>query len=253
MIEMIIPATAAVIIMIVFVFFIFKNIAKRINNNAKKHFVEKLQSYDYMIAEKVEELNNLQQQIEKLQKQIEEKSLEQVVKEEEKKVDIVYNIPTPEYREDAFFRNYKDLQKLFDIDGEEIVKDFISKHKSTKSREYAALLKVKSYFDKESIYNCVTLDIADQKEIIREVISDKEKTAIDLDNIIENIKDFNIIKFLEYIDEQIEKKNPTVYVYVGRKDINYDYIANNIKTEFYRYMSEGVIIQYQEKIYDYSI
>ena len=254
MIEIIVPATVAIIIMMVFSFFIFKNIAKRINNGTKKHFIEKLQDYDDMIAEKTEELKILRQEIESVKREIEaNKDMQAIEEKVEKKVDLVYNIPTPEYREEAFFRNYKDLQKLFDIDEEEVIKDFINKHKTNKTKEYTVFNKVKDYFNKEAVYQLLTLDVEDQIAVIKDVIPEKEKEVINFNGIMEGIKEFDILKFLNRIEEQIDKKDPTVYVYVGKRGLNFDYISGNVKTQFYNYMSEGVIIQYQEKIYDYSI
>ena len=38
-----------------------------------------------------------------------------------------------------------------------------------------------------------------------------------------------------------------------REDVNYDDLDERIKTKFYKNMSEGIIIYYKGKIYDYSI
>ena len=65
MLELILPAIAMIAIMIGFSFFIFKNVIKRINNSAKKYFIEKLQEYNYLIEEKEEELQKLREITEK--------------------------------------------------------------------------------------------------------------------------------------------------------------------------------------------
>ena len=59
MVELIVSAVILIIIMLVFVFFLFKNILKRMDDNAKRYFVNKMQDYDYIIEEKRTELNNL--------------------------------------------------------------------------------------------------------------------------------------------------------------------------------------------------
>ena len=65
MLEVILPAIVMIAIMIGFYFFIFKNVIKRINNSAKKYFIEKLQEYNYLIEEKEEELQKLREITEK--------------------------------------------------------------------------------------------------------------------------------------------------------------------------------------------
>ena len=51
----------------------------------------------------------------------------------------------------------------------------------------------------------------------------------------------------------MKKTDPTIYVYVGQEDLNYNYLGKNVKTRFYKNMSEGVIIHFKGKMYDYSI
>ena len=121
--ELIIPAVVIVLIMFIFTFFMFKNLIKRINNSTKKYFLDKLQDFDYIIAEKEKEIEILSEQIKRLNeaKQSGEKGeiveIPEIKKQEEK---IVYDIPTPEFREAGFFKNYKGLNKEFDVNEEKI-------------------------------------------------------------------------------------------------------------------------------------
>ena len=64
--ELIIPAVVIVLIMFIFTFFMFKNLVKRINNSTKKYFLDKLQDFDYIIAEKEKEIEILSEQIKRL-------------------------------------------------------------------------------------------------------------------------------------------------------------------------------------------
>ena len=162
MIEVILSAIIMVGIMMGFSFFIFKNVIKRINQSAKRYFIEKLQEYNYLIEEKEEELQELREIAEKqkiLQKNIIDNNkssgnneiediftteLEEKLKkmrkfkiETEKKEyeQMTYNIPNPQYREESFFKNYKELRKKFKIDNEKIIKDFIVKSEENKQDE----------------------------------------------------------------------------------------------------------------------
>ena len=158
-----------------------------------------------------------------------------------------------EYREENFFYNYKELQKNFDINCEKIIKEFIEKNQySGDIKIYNSLKKFRDNFTVENIYEVLSLDVNSQLELIDEMISKKDKKIINFDNY-KNIEKFDLYKFLEDVDEIIQKNDPTIYVYVGNVNYNYDYISPNIKTKMYKNMIEGIIIKYQNKIYDYSI
>ena len=66
-------------------------------------------------------------------------------------------------------------------------------------------------------------------------------------------EDFNIETLIKYIDEKREKIDPTIYIYTNSLDSKYETIDKNIVVRQYSNMSEGIIIKYRNKIYDYSI
>lgn len=283
MIELILPTIIIVIIMIGFSFFIFKNIIKRINHKVKTYFIEKLQEYNYLIDEKEEELEKLravvveQSKLQKVKQQNEiinqlpeqetltetifnseiEKKLKDMrlfKKKIREKEQISYDISTPQLREDTFFNNYKELKKNFKIDNEKTIKEFIEKHKSTDSdlRKYRALVNFRKQFTPETIYELLTLSEEDQYHIISEVIKPGEDKIIQLNKNFKNNK-LNVLKLLKLVEEKIKKNDPIIYVYVGNESLNYNNLGKNIKTRYYKNMSEGVIIHYKGKMYDYSI
>ena len=136
--EIIIANIILVIIMLGFSVFIFNNVIKRINQSAKKWFLEKLQEYNYLVEEKENELENLRKQIEeakrslKTTKQIQNapedifnekieavlekmKQYKGIQKEIPRRPEVIYDIPTPQYKEESFFSNYKNLKKKFKL------------------------------------------------------------------------------------------------------------------------------------------
>lgn len=283
MIELILPTIIIVIIMIGFSFFIFKNIIKRINHKVKTYFIEKLQEYNYLIDEKEEELEKLravvveQSKLQKVKQQNEiinqlpeEETLTETIfnSEIEKKLkdmrlfkkkirekeQISYDISTPQLREDSFFNNYKELKKKFKIDNEKTIKEFIEKHKSTESdlRKYRTLVNFRKQFTPETIYELLTLSGEDQYQIVSEVIKPGEDKIIQLNKNFKNNK-LDVLKLLKLVEEKIKKNDPIIYVYVGNESLNYNNLGKNIKTRYYKNMSEGVIIHYKGKMYDYSI
>lgn len=260
MIELIVVAVILIVIMLVFVFILFKNIMKNMNENAKKYFVNKLQDYDYILEEKQTKLEQIRTELNEIE---EHKNIldntedveiqESVTKINEKSKEIKYDLKTPEYRETQFFNNYKEIKKIFSVDNEKIIKEFIEEHKNDKeNKEYKALKKIREKFDQSAIYGCLTLKPSDQIKILDEVLTAAEKKLVKFQEIKQDSQ-FNIKKFIKSIELKIEKLEPTIYIYTNGLDKKYDLIDNNIIMKQYNNMSEGIIIKYRNKIYDYSI
>ena len=145
MTNLIIAAGILIVIMLVFIFILFKNIIKRMDENAKKYFVNKMQDYDYILEEKQARLEEIKNEInnieasnqnilktsddeyeeendykEKKKKDIDEEYDELPRKKETE--DIKYNLNVPNYRETQFFNNYKEVRKVFTVNNEKIIK-----------------------------------------------------------------------------------------------------------------------------------
>ena len=275
--EIIIANIILVIIMLGFSVFIFNNVIKRINQSAKKWFLEKLQEYNYLVEEKENELENLRKQIEeakrslKTTKQIQNapedifnekieavlekmKQYKGIQKEIPRRPEVIYDIPTPQYKEESFFSNYKNLKKKFNLNIEETIKKFIKEHKTNEDeQEYKVLLNFCNQFNKKILYECSTLKSEDQYELVKSVLTEEEKMWMKLEDSSINKRQFTILKLIEKLQDRIKKIDPKIYVYVGRESTNYDNLDPQIKTYHYKNMSEGVIIHYKGKMYDYSI
>lgn len=88
--------------------------------------------------------------------------------------------------------------------------------------------------------------------MVESVLTKENKSFIE--PIIKTIKNFNVLEMLDKIKERMDKISPTIYVYVsGDSNKNYDYLSSKIKTQLYKNMSKGIIIEYKDKLYDYSI
>ena len=59
--------------------------------------------------------------------------------------------------------------------------------------------------------------------------------------------------FLEYLEVEIRKSDPVIYIEVGDKDLNYDQWDARIKTVYNDKIYKGIRIRYQDKLYDYSL
>ena len=259
--DIIITSIAIIVVMLVFVFVMFKNIVKRINHNAKKFFINKLEDYDDIVEQKEAQIEKLNKEINELEKK--KNNLEKYktrfsvvggIDRPKPQRQAVYDIKAPKYREENFFYNYKELKKQFDFDKEKLIKDFIKEHQEKENeKDYKTLNNLKNKFDKNAIYQLMTLPGEEQLEILDKILTDKEKKIVKLQEITEDKNKFNIMLMLKKVNETMIKVNPIINVYVSKYDKDYDYIDPYIRTKHYARMSEGVIIEYKGKSYDYSI
>ena len=274
MTNLVIAAVILIVIMLVFIFILFKNIIKRMDENAKKYFVNKMQDYDYILEEKQARLEKIKNEINELEtshKNILKDDDEEILEEKENKRNkrkeyasdkpvtsnlerqVKYNLNVPNYRETQFFNNYKEVRKAFTINNEKIIKDFIAQNKNLKEeKEYRALKRLRKKFDEETVYGCLTLNTQNQRDILKETLTATEKKLVNLKQLLENPR-FNIETILKYIDDRMEKIDPTIYIYTNVLDKKYEELDKNIVNKQYNNMSEGIIIKYRNKIYDYSI
>ena len=64
---------------------------------------------------------------------------------------------------------------------------------------------------------------------------------------------FEVEEFCNFLDYEIGKCDPTIYVYVGNTKSNYDKIDKRIKTIYSDDIYKGVKIVYLNKMYDFSL
>jgi len=257
MVDIVISAAIIVLIMLLFVFVLLKNIILRIGQNAKRYFVNKLEEYDYIVEEKEKQIDELTEEIKILLKnkaELERYKMVSVPKKKLQEQNTTYNLKVPKYREENFFHNYKELKQKFDFDKEELIKEFIKDHHIKKDeRDYKTLCNFRKKFDKEAMYQMMTLPGEEQLNLLNLILTESEKKLININNIVKDEKKFNIIELFETIDKMILEIDPTINVFVSKYDKNYDYIDPYVKTKHYANMSEGIIIEYKGKRYDFSI
>ena len=281
----IIQAIIVVAIMFIFSFYILKNLIKKIDQNVKRYFLQTLQEYNYLIEEKEKQYEEIKQRLKLIKEkskivemlevdnkdilfdvEIEDKLLrmkeykEKIrVKEHEENIEAnIVDMKQPKYKEEGFFYNYKELKKQFNIDNREIIEKFIErkvnkKGSITEIKNYNLLRKYKEQFSSKVIYDLLTFTNEEQYQLIKEVTTKTQEKLIGFEEKFSDISKFTVTKLVDYIETILKQYDPTIYIYVGIKDLNYDSINKYIKTCFYKNMSEGIMIIYKGQIYDYSI
>lgn len=278
MIKLIVAAVILIVIMLVFVFILFKNIIKRMDENAKKYFVNKMKDYDYILEEKQNKLEEIKTEIQEIKVQnknilkddeyeLKDDDTNKIKNKKEAEIyedinqnnstqqakEVKYNLNVPEYREMQFFNNYKQVRRIFTVNNEKIIKDFIAEHKNLKEeQEYKKLQNIREKFNKDAIYECLTLNSDQQTEVLKEVLTPDEQKIVQFDTLIQNAK-FSVKDLVKFIDDRMDQIDPTIYIYTNNIENKYDLLDSNIIVEQYNNMSEGIIIKYRSKIYDYSI
>lgn len=258
MIDIAIASIIIIIIMLFFIYIMFRNIIKRINYNAKKYFINKLDAYNDIVGEKEKQIEDLTKEIEILlnKKEELEKYRTKTIpnRKRETYLKTFTTLKVPKFREENFFFNYKELKQKFDFDKEKLIQEFIKEHQNKEDeKSYKVLCNFKNKFNKEAVYQLMTLSGEEQIEILNNILTEREKKLIDIESTVDDKKQFNIVALLKRIDEMLIEVDPIINIYVSKYDKNYDYIDPYIRTKQYARMSEGIIIEYKGKNYDFSI
>lgn len=233
---------AIIILLLLFIlaiYLILKRLFKNVNNKAKQYFNEKCQEYISNVNDKKSEEN---------ENEFKQKELKDI----DAKESIIYIDNNNQYEIENLFDIIKKVDKKFDINYEEIIKYFVNKGKLTSDiNRYKKLVSLKKYIDNIGIYNIIT---SEHGAYIDSIV-DKIKTIdIDIYNKYFVYKSqFDIQEFTNYLDSEIEKDDPNIYVYVGEKGLNFDYLGENVKTIYSEKIYKGIQIVYRNNLYDYSL
>lgn len=227
-------------------FLVLKNTVKNLNERAKTYFVNRLQNYDEIIESKSRQLEVINEKI----RNLENINIEDDLKTSNSKFDSSYEIKNPTYKDDHIFREYKKINEKFNINNEEVIISFIEKNiQSSSNALYQLLANIDNKLNFECIYKLVLMNSAQQIELLKEILTDEEIKI--LNTYSQN--EFDILKFKGYIEELIRKEDPTIYVKVGNREENYDYLNNLIKTSYDDSLCKGIMIIYKSKLYDYGL
>lgn len=241
-------AIVVILILVVLMFFILKSTVKKINSQTKLYFVDKLQEYDYLINEKESKLNQINEEIK-------EKELDKDNSYDESnknKFDFDYNIidllNKTTYRDKNVFEISKEIDEKFNIDSVSLLKDFVNSVKDDGMYEFCQSFRNK--FSSDEIYKLKLMDELERKNYLKKYLSDKE---YEIYLLYLDIGDGSVEGFIDYIDEMMDLNSPNVYVYVGNREENYDYLSKYIKTIYSKDIYKGIRIVYRNRVYDYSL
>lgn len=227
-------------------FIILKKITNVLNEKSKAYFINRLQIYDELIEVKSKQLDAINNKIKELENIENRKPIEKNVVNP----DIYYDINIPSYKDEDIFNNYKKINNEFKLKNINIIKKFLKEKVEKNNLDlYNSLVGIKQKIRSDNIYEIIILDSKNQMEAIKKILKKEDQFIFEK----YSKDDFNILDFINYIDDLIRKEDPTIYVRVGDKNQNYNKLDNLIKTVYDENICKGVLIIYKNKLYDYSL
>ena len=229
------------LVMSVIIFLLIKKTVKDINHNSKEYYLLKLQDYDNLVSDNKEKQINT-----KIKEKVISSDLTPVKETNEK----FFLESNPEYQIDDFLKLAKDVDKEFNIDVNKIVNDFINKEKNdTNVDYYNNLVLVKKKINSIGLYD-LTVDLNRFKKLLIEI---KQIDSLIISNYKSSSYEKNIMGFYNFIKNEINYNDPTIYIEIGDKNIDFNNINKNIKTVYNPNIYKGIIIKYKNSMYDYSL
>lgn len=223
-------------------FLSLKKLIESINKESQNYYFKNMQEMDSKIDEKNKKLLKKEEEkidVENKKDVIEEKSLDKELLD-------IYN--HTDYEKENALKVANKVEEIFNIDEEKVLKNFIKNISIDENNKiYQSIL---DRFSPNLIYKLKMLNKESQINEISKMLSDEEYNVFH--DYIETHK-FRLNKFLLDLNLIIERTNPVIEVLTGNKNKNYNYISPYIKTIYSDDVYKGIIIKYQDKIYDYSI
>ena len=227
----------------VIMFFSLKKLIESLNKDSQKYYFKTMQALDKKIEEKNKETN-------------EEKINNEFYEEDKKKVEVkegidkslldIYN--NADYENENALKIANKVDAIFKIDEDKIISDFVKNN--TVNENYKYYQSIYDRFSPNLIYKLKMLDKENQINEISKMLNEEEyKVFYDY---LKSHK-FKLNRFLLDFELNIEKTNPVIEVITGDKNKNYNHINPYVKTSYSDDIYKGIIIKYQDRIYDYSI
>ena len=227
---------------------ILKNAVKQVDEKSKSYFVDKLKEYDYLIDEKEKKLSELESELLKRKKGLNDNSLSESGPTYDFDTSIIDLLTETNYLDKNIFELNKKIEQKFIINYEDLIKDFLSNIKG--DNRYDFCVKLRNKFTPDEIYNIELMLPEERNAYLKKTLNEEEYKVYEI--YLASNK-FNMEDFIDYLNRLIELNDPTVVVLVPNDKVNYDYIDKNIKTKVSDSIYKGIKILYRNKVYDFSL
>ena len=249
MIILFVIVSLVVAFLIFFMYLILRKTVRIVNEQTKSYFVNKLQGYDDLIAEKENKLSEIDELIKN----------REIGKEENKKelskggyafdTNVIDLFNSTQYQDKNIFELNKKIDENFVINYEELVKDFLTF--CDDSKDYEFCLNLRNKFDSEQIYRFKSVMENEIDSELRNFLTEKEYKIYEAFKLI--ISEHTIENFVIYLDQLVDLNSPKVVILVGNKHENYAHLSEYIETKYNDKVYRGLKIVYKNKVYDFSL
>ena len=228
------------------IYFLLKKEIKDINDNSKLYFTRKAEEYTEHIKreDNVKIITSVKEENEKKENN----------ESENLKTSVVYLDKQANYEINDLLKMMKQIDYKFNVDNEKIIKMFIRdvvKIDEEQIDKYNSLKEMKEYIDKKGVLQILT---SNEEDLEESIVQDLTLINEDVFNEYYSIGgDFQVDDFCNYLDYEIGKCDPTIYVYVGDETKNYDKLNEHIKTIYSKDIYKGIKIIYLNQLYDFSL
>ena len=240
-------AITLLLIMVVFIYFLLKREVSDINNKSKVYFTRKAQEYtDSIIRQKETTESN--------DTVVNEEKEDKVEENENSKPSVIYVEKKANYEINDLLKLMKQVEDSFSLNDEATIKTFIKNYAvddEDQIMRYNDLKSMQEYVNKVGVYNIV---ISDDEDFLEAIVNDLR--LINEDVFMEfysGLDVFQVEDFCNFLDYEMGKCDPTIYIYVGNDKTNYNAIDKRIKTIYSEDIYKGMKIVYLNKMYDYSL
>ena len=249
MIVLFLISVLVIIFLVIFMFFILKGTVRKINSQTKLYFVDKLQEYDYLIDQKEKKLNEINKEIQEreFKKGSEDTGTNRSTYEFDYQIIDLLN--KTKYQDKNIFDMNKRIDEKFDIDYIGLLRSFLEQVLDDGTYQFCISLREK--FNSERIYLLKVMSVDEQRESMKEFLSEQEYLIYE--TFLKIHPKGDVDEFIDYLNELVDLNNPNVLVYVGSKSENYDHLSKYVKTIYSKDIYKGIKIIYRNRIYDYSL
>ena len=249
MLVLFIVASLVVAFLIFLMYIILKRTVRIVNEQTKSYFVNKLQGYDDLIADRENKLNEIDELIKsrEIGKEGNKKELTKGGYAFDTHVIDLFN--STQYQDKNIFELNKKIDETFVVNYEELVRDFLSF--CDDSKDYKFCLRLRDKFDSEQIFNLKSMMNSDMELELERLLTEKEYRVYEAFKVI--ISEHTIENFVIYLDQLVDLNSPKVTILVGNKHENYDHLSEYIETKYNDKIYRGIKIIYKNRVYDFSL
>lgn len=231
----------AILFIISLVMFIFvRKMAKEVSEQLKKNYVLKLQDYDDLILERQKQIDEIENSKKDEINVSTNLNNEKIICITPKKID---------YKVDNLIEKLKEVDDSFKIDEVQTIKDFLEKNQENENIAlYNDLVCLKKTIKKYGIYKLMI----DNKNTLSKII---EESSLRCKSFVKKFyrNGMNINQFMIFLNNEIDKIDPVIYIETGKKEENYNSLGPRIKTVYNEDIYRGIKIYYHNKLYNYCL